>query len=272
MIRQTAAMACVWLAAAVGAARAAPPDAVAQLAPGGAMHVAINYGNPVLAQRNPPAGAPHGVSAELARELGRQLGAPVVFVPFDEAGQVSATATSKVWDVAFLAVDPVRATDIAFTAPYVLIEGTYVVPSASGLRSIQDVDHPGLRIAVAKGSAYDLFLTRSLTAAQLVREPDSAAAMAMLDQPDIAAVAGVKQPLVAFAAAHEGVRVIPGRFMVIAQAMAIPRGRPAALTFLDTFVEEMKASGFVARALAASGQADAEVAPAMAAGKSPPAR
>ena len=246
-------------------AEAAPADVVTSLAPSGRLRAAINFGNPVLAQKG-PGGEAQGVSVALARELGRQLDVPVDLVTFNEAGAVFAASQHAgqhgAWDVAFLAIDPVRAAGIDFTAPYVVIEGTYAVPVASKLQSIADVDQAGVQVAVAKGSAYDLFLTRAIKSATILRADDSAAALAMLEHDRVEALAGVKQPLVLYAQSHPAVRVIPGRFMDIEQAMALPKGRATGLAFLRRYVETMKASGFVARELAASGQADATVAPA----------
>ena len=232
------------------------------VAPSGHLRAAINFGNPVLAQKDPQTGAPRGVSADLARELGRRLGVPVDFVTFDAAGKVFDALKTDAWDVAFLAIDPVRSNEITFTAPYVLIEGTYVVPDASPLRAIGDVDRAGVRVAVGRGSAYDLYLSRALQHAQLVRVTTSGDAMEAFLHDGLEAAAGVKQPIVAFAGAHPGLRVLPGRFMVIEQAVGIPKAHDAGASYVRAFVEEMKASGFVAKALAASGQADASVAPA----------
>lgn len=243
-------------------AQTPPVDVAAVLAPGGALRVAINFGNPVLAQRDAATGVPRGVSAELAAELGRRLGLPIRFVTYDSAGRVTDAGREGAWDLCFLAVDPVRAQGILFTAPYVVIEGTYLVTQASPLRAIEDVDRPGLRVAVGRGSAYDLFLTRALRHAEVVRAPSSPEAIEAFRRDRLDAAAGVKQPLVGYARAHPDTRVLPGRFMVIEQAVGIPQGRDAALPWLRAFVEEMKATGFVARALAESGQADAEVAPA----------
>jgi polar amino acid transport system substrate-binding protein len=238
-----------------------PPEVAAALAPTGTLRAAINLGNPVLAQRDPATGAPRGVSVDLAQELGRRLGVPVVLVTYDAAGKVTDAVATQSWDVAFLAIDPGRATGIDFTAPYVVIEGTYMVPAGSPLRAIGDVDREGVRIAVGNKSAYDLYLTRTIKRAQLVRTPTSPAAIELFMQDRLEAVAGVKQPLVSFARGNPDVRVIDGRFMAIEQAVAIPRGRDAALPYVRTFVEEMKASGFVAASLARSGQGDASVAP-----------
>ncbi|HEY0381486.1 MAG TPA: ABC transporter substrate-binding protein [Candidatus Elarobacter sp.] len=232
------------------------------LAPSGRLRAAINFGNPVLAQKESETGAPRGVSADLARELGRRLGVPVEFVTFDGAGSVVAALQAGAWDVAFLAIDPVRANEITFSAPYVLIEGTYLVPDASPLRVNDDVDQTGVRVAVGGGSAYDLYLSRTLRHAEIVRAATSADAMDAFLRDRIDVAAGVKQPVLAFAAKHPGLRVLPGRFMVIEQAVGIPNARGGGAAYVRAFVEEMKASGFVANALAASGRADATVAPA----------
>jgi polar amino acid transport system substrate-binding protein len=160
-----------------------------------------------------------------------------------------------------MAIDPVRAAEIAFTGPYVVIEGVYVVPAASSLRSNEDIDRKGIRIAVARGSAYDLFLTRAIKRATLVREPSGPEALQLFLRDHLEAAAGVKQPIVAFAKEHSGLRVIPGRFMAIEQAMGTPKARATGARYLRQLVEEMKSSGFVANSLKASGQPDATVAP-----------
>jgi len=238
-----------------------PSDVVTELAPAGRLRAAINFGNIVLAQNDAATGEPRGVSVELARELARRLGVPLELVTFDAAGKVFDALAAGAWDIAFLAIDPVRAAGIDFTAPYVVIEGTYLVPPDSPLRTIADVDRRGVRVAVARGSAYDLYLSRALKNAELVREPNGPEALDMFVRDKLEAAAGVKQAIVAFAAAHPDLRVLDGRFMSIEQAMATPKGRPAGARYLRRFIEELKASGFVAKALAASGQADAAVAP-----------
>jgi polar amino acid transport system substrate-binding protein len=239
-------------------------EAAAELAPGGRLRAAINFGNTVLAQRDLGGGEPRGVSAELARSLARRLGVPIDYVPFDAAGKVFEALKTNAWDIAFLAIDPVRAAGIDFTPPYVVIEGAYVVPADSPLRAVEDVDREGVRVAVAMGSAYDLYLTRGLKRASLVREPSGPQALERFVRDRLEAAGGVRQPIVAFAQSRSDMRVIPGRFMAIEQAMGMPR-RPqtggVGLGYLSRFVEEMKASGFVAQALQASGQADAAVAP-----------
>jgi polar amino acid transport system substrate-binding protein len=250
----------VWLSS-CATVSVAPPGARSELAPTGKLRAAINFGNPVLAQKDPATGEPRGVSVDLARELGRRLGVPVVLVTFDAAGKVFDALKSGAWDVAFLAIDPARATEIAFTAPYVVIEGTYLVPADSPLRTIADVDRDGVRVAVGNKSAYDLYLTRTLKRAQLVRAPTSPEAIDVFLKDKLEAAAGVKQPLVQFAKTRPNVRVMDGRFMAIEQAMGTPKGREAGARYLRVFVEEMKASRFVARGLEKSGQGDAAVAP-----------
>jgi len=258
------------LAALSGAALSIPASAMAQpqtppptalMAPDGVLRVAINFGNSVLAQPDPATGAPRGVSAALAVEIARLLGVPHRFVTYDSAGKVTDAGKQGAWDLCFLAIDPVRAQGILFTAPYVIIEGTYLVRQDSPLTAIEAFDRPGTRIAVGRGSAYDLYLTRALTAAELVRAPSSPEAVELFRREGLSAAAGVKQPLVEYARAHPDTRVIPGRFMVIEQAVGIPAGRDAALPWLRAVVERAKAEGFVARELAASGQGDAAVAP-----------
>jgi polar amino acid transport system substrate-binding protein len=238
-----------------------PADALKDLAPSGKLRAAINFGNPVLAQKDPSNGEPRGISADLARELARRLGVAVEFSGFDTAGKAFEALKAAECDVGFLANEPARAAEIAFTAPYVVIEGTYMVRSDSPLRQVDQVDREGVRIAVGNKAAYDLYLSRTLKHAQLVRAPSSAAAMELFLLETLDAAAGVRQPLVKFAAAHPGLRVMDERFMAIEQAMCMPQGREAGARYLRNFVEEMKASGFVAAGLERSGQGDAMVAP-----------
>lgn len=238
-----------------------PYDVVRELAPAGKLRAAINFGNGVLAQKDPQTGEARGVSVDLAREVARRAGIPLEIVPYDAAGKVSADATSNRWDIAFVARDPDRAKDIDFTAPYVIIEGTYVVTQDSPLHTVQDVDRDGIRVAVGRGSAYDLFLSRSLKHAQLVRTPTSPEAPELFVREKLDAAAGVRQQLQSAARQHPGLRIMQDRFMAIEQAMALPRGRPQAARYLRDFIDEMKASGFVQQSLDKSGQKDATVAP-----------
>ena len=237
-------------------------DLVKDLAPTGKLRAAINLGNMVLAQKDPATGDMRGVTVDLARELARRVGLPLELVPFDAAGKVFEALKAGAWDVAFLAIEPVRAAEIAFTAPYVIIEGVYLVPKDSPLRAVADVDRDGVRIAVNKGSAYDLYLTRTIKHAQLVRGENG---IELFVRDRLEAAAGVKQPLVEYAKTDPSVRIMDGRFMEIRQAMGTPKlryqGREAAPRHLHAFVEEMKATGFIAEALRRSNQPDAAVAP-----------
>jgi len=235
-----------------------PSDVVKDLAPTGTLRAGINLGNMVLAQKDEKTGEPKGITVDLAHELGRRLGVPVELVRFDAAGKTFEGLKAGALDIVFLAIEPVRAAEVAFTAPYVIIEGVYLVPKDSALKTVGDVDRAGVRVGVNKGSAYDLFLTRTLKAAQLVRG-ESGIDLFVNDKLD--AAAGVKQPLVEYAKTNPAVRVMDGRFMEIQQAMGTPHGRDAGAKYLRRFVEEMKASGFVADALKRSNQPDAAVAP-----------
>lgn len=239
-------------------------DAVrADLAPTGTLRAGINYGNPILAQKDSATGNLRGITVDLSRELGRRLGVPVELVPYDAAGKMTDALETGAWDVAFLAVDPARAEQISFTAPYLEIEGTYLVPAESPIRTLADVDREGVRIAVGAKSAYDLFLSRSLTRAHIVRAPTAVEAIAMFRAEKLEAAAGVRQALVDAAAKIPGARVLDDRFMVIAQAAGVPKGRGEGARFLREFIEEAKASGQVARALKESGvESSATVAPA----------
>jgi polar amino acid transport system substrate-binding protein len=238
-----------------------PQETVRDLAPTGTLRAAINFGNPVLAQKS-ASGEASGVSVDLARELARRGGVPLELVPYDAAGKVTADAKSGRWDIAFVARDPERAKDLEFTEPYVIVEGGYLVPANSPLQTIEEVDREGGRISVARGSAYDLFLSRGvIKRATLVRAPSPQASLEQFLTERLDAVAGVKATLVEYARTHPGYRALPGRFMAIEQAMALPRGRPLAARYLREFVDEMKASGFVATSLQKSGQSEAAVAP-----------
>ncbi len=245
-----------------------PLAAVAQqLAPSGTLRAAINLGNPVLAQRDTGTGDLRGVSVDLARAIAGRLEIPIQFVPYDAAGKVFEALQTEAWDIAFLAIDPKRATEIAFTAPYVIIEGSYMVLKTSPLHAIADVDHAGVRIAVGNGSAYELYLSRTLQHAQLIRFATGSEAVAAFLHDGLDVVAGVKSPLQKFARDRADLRVMDGRFMAIEQAVGMPKGRgtpeAAALTlqFLREFVEHAKVSGIVAAGLARTGQHDAQVAP-----------
>ena len=237
------------------------PAVRSDLAPTGKLRAAINFGNPVLALKDPSTGEQRGVSVDLSRELARRLGVPAELVTFNAAGKVVEALKAKEVDVAYVAIDPARAVDISYTAPYVVIEGAYLVPQESPIRANAEVDREGVRVVVGAGSAYDLFLSRELKQAKIVRAPTSPAVTDMLVAQKLDVAAGVKQQLEADAKRIPGLRLLDGRFMVINQAMGTPRGRDAGVRYLREFIEEMKASGFVARALEKSGVDAALVAP-----------
>ncbi len=237
------------------------PDATL-FAPTGTLRVAINLGNPILAGRDPHTGAPVGVSVDLANAFADELRVPIELVVFDAAGKSVDAVTREEADIGFFAVDPVRGAGIGFTAPYLLIEGSYLVRDDSPLQDNDEVDRAGTRVVVGKGSAYDLHLTRELKHAEIVRAPTSPAVVDHFVEQRLDVAAGVRQQLEADLPRHPGHRLLPGHFMVIRQAMGLPKGRgEAARAWLAAFVESRKASGFVAQALARHRIEGASVAP-----------
>ncbi len=232
-----------------------------ELAPTGRLRVAINYGNAVLAQRDERTGEPRGITADLSFELARRLAVPVEFITYDGAGKIVGAAASNEWDVAFMAIDPLRAQQILFTPPYLIIEGAYLVRADAPFQRVDDLDREGVRIAVGKGAAYDLYLTRTLKHAALVRAPSTGEVLGLFVAEGLDAAAGIRQPLQAAARENPQWRVIPERFMAIEQAMCTPAGREEGGKYLAAFIAAMKTSGFVADALARHGQCDVTVAP-----------
>jgi len=231
------------------------PELLAELAPGGTLTAAINFGNPVLAQRGPD-GEPQGVSVALAKALAEELGVTLRMRTYDAAGKVFADLEQGAWNLAFLAIEPVREAQIAFSEPYVLIEGTYLVKRDAPYQHVDDLDQPGLRLAVGKGAAYDLFLSRTLQHAELVRADTSAAAVDQFFEENLDAAAGVRQPLHKAAEADPRYRVLDGAFTAIRQAMAVPRGCDNSAEFVRDFIERCLRQGFVRGALLATGQSD----------------
>lgn len=225
------------------------------LAPNGILHAAINFGNPVLAQPGAD-GEPHGVSVALAKSLAEELGVVLELRTYDAAGKVFAALEENAWTLAFLAIEPVRAAQISFSEPYVLIEGTYLVKAKSPYSKTEDLDQPGLRLAVGNGAAYDLYLSRTLQHAELHRADTSAGAVDLFIDQDLDAAAGVRQPLEQIAAKNPNYRVMQGAFTAIRQAVAVPRGRDAGAAYVRDFVERRLAEGFIRGALLASGQTD----------------
>jgi polar amino acid transport system substrate-binding protein len=236
-------------------------NVVSDLAPTGKLRAAINYGNPVLASRDAN-GQAKGVSVDLARELANRLGVPLEVVPFEAAGKVVEAGRSGRWDIGFVALDPKRAQEIEQSPPYVQIEGAYLVRENSPIRNNSEVDRPGNRVVVGPRSAYDLYLSRTLKQAKIVHAPGSPEVVSFFMKNNMEVAAGVKQQLEMDAKKNPGVRILPGRFMVINQAMASQKGKQAGAKYVRAFIEEMKASGFVAAALARHNIEGAGVAPA----------
>lgn len=232
----------------------------AELAPSGTLRAAINFGNPILATRDGTTGEARGVSVDLARELGKRLGIAVELVTYTAAGKVVEGIKSGAWDIGFFAIDPVRGADTDFTAAYVVIEGAYLVPQGSAFVRNEDVDRDGVRVVVGRGSVYDLYLTREMKKATLLRAPTSQDVTDMMVAEKVEVAAGVRQQLEADAKRVPGLRLIDGRFMVINQAMAVPKGRSAGVAYAAAFVEEMKSSGFVVASLKRHGIEGAVVA------------
>jgi polar amino acid transport system substrate-binding protein len=231
------------------------------LAPTGRLRVGINYGNFILARRDPATGESHGVAIDLAQELAGRLGVPVEIVAYDSVAVMVEAARAGAWDIAFLGSDPEREKLISFTGAYLEIEATYLVPSGSPLRAVADVDRAGVRVAAPLKANYELYLERNLKAARLVSTPGADAAFDLLASGKVDALAGLKQALIALADKLPGSRMLEGRFMAVQQSIGVPRGRDAGLAYLRGLVEDAKASGLVARAIDKTGARGVSVAP-----------
>jgi polar amino acid transport system substrate-binding protein len=231
-----------------------------ELAPTGKLRVGINFGNALLTSRDAN-GTPGGIAVDLAKELARRLGVPIELVSYEAAGQTADGAKAGAWDAAFLAAEPARAEEIVFTPAYLEIETSYLVPAGSPLRTLADVDREGVRVAVSERSAYDLFLTRTLKRAQLVRAPGIDASVDLFFADKLDALAGLKPLLVEVADNQPGVRVLDGRFTAVQQGVGTPKGRDAAAKYLREFVEDIKASGLVAKTIDKNGIRGVSVAP-----------
>jgi len=220
-----------------------------ELAPTGKLRVGINMSNFLLTAKDPASGEPRGIAVDLGRELGKRLGVPVEIVPYPNPGALADAVTTGVWDVGFLGAEPQRANQIAFTAAYVEIEATYLVPPGSPLKTIAEVDRDGIRIAVPEKSAYELYLSRNLKRAQLVRTQGADNAFKMFVSDKLDALAGLKPRLVKDTDNLPGSRILDGRFTAVQQAIGTPKGRNAGAKYLREFVEDIKASGLVARTI-----------------------
>lgn len=229
---------------------------VADVVPTGVLRASLNLGNPVLAQGTPE--APTGVTVDIAREVARRLGVGLELLTFDAARKSFEAMVSGEADLCFLAVDPARATDVAFTAPYVSIEGVFVVPEGSEIVDASEVDVAGRRIGVKEGSAYDLHLSRTIEHAEIVR---GAEGVDIYVASGLEVGAGIRQPVEAFVERTPGQRIVEPAFMQIRQAVGVPVSRSAeTVAWLTETVEELRTSGFVEASLVASGQPRALVA------------
>ncbi len=237
------------------------PAARSELAPTGKLRVGINYSNAVFASRDPATGEPRGVAVDLARDLGRRSGIPLELVGYDSGGQMAAAMKTGAWDVAFMAFDQSRVGEISFTAAFAEVESSYLVPAGSPLRIVADVDREGVRIAVSAKGGNDLFLSRTLKHATLVRIPGSTAAFKMFVAEKLEAYAGLKPQILADAEKLPGSRVLDGRYTVVGYSVGTPRGREAGASYLAEFVEDAKLSGLIARTIEKNGVRGVSVAP-----------
>jgi len=237
------------------------PAAKSELTPTGKLRVGINYGNFLLVTKDDAKGEYRGIAVDLGRELGRRLGVPVELVPFATAGKLADAVKAGAWDVAFLGNEPQRAGDIAFSPPYIEIEAGYLVPAGSPIKTMADVDKKGVRIAVAVNSAYDLYLARSLKHATRVPVQGIQASYDIFVKDKLEILAGLKPRLLDDAKTLPGSRILDGRFTVVQQSVGTPQGRPTAAKYLGEFAKDIKASGFVAQAIARHAVRGVTVAP-----------
>ena len=237
------------------------PTAKSELAPTGKLRVGINYGNFLLVNKDPASGEYRGIAVDLGRELGQRLGVPVDLVPFATAGKLADAVKAGAWDVAFLGNEPQCAGDIAFSPAYLEIEAGYLVPAGSPIKTMAEVDRKGIRIATAVNSAYDLYLSRSLKHATLVRAQGIQASYDIFVKDKLEVLSGLKPRLLTDAQTLPGSRVLEGRFTVVQQSVGTPHGRPAAASYLSEFAKDMKTSGFVAQAIARHAVRGVSVAP-----------
>jgi polar amino acid transport system substrate-binding protein len=229
------------------------PPARSELAPTGTLRVGINHGNFLLVTSYSPGTDPRGPAPDLGRELGRRLHVPVAFVAYDTAGTLADAVKTGAWDVAFLGAEPQRAGEIDFTPAYLEIPATYLVPAGSPIRSVADVDREGVRIAVTERAAYELYLSRTIRHATLVRVPGLDGAFNAFVVQKLDALAGLKPRLLMDVEKLPGARLLEGQFTAVQQAIGVPKGRAAAFPFIRDFVEDVKASGLVADAIARNG-------------------
>jgi polar amino acid transport system substrate-binding protein len=238
------------------------PEIKAQLAPHGVLRAGINMSNFLLVTGRSASGDPEGVSPSVAAAIAERLGVPVKYVPFAKPGELADAAGSDVWDIGLIGAEPARAEKIAFTAAYVEIEATYMVPPGSPITSIADVDKPGVRIAVTARSAYDLWLERNIKQATLVRSTSLDGAFEQFAADKFEALAGLRPRLLTDVKAMPGATILSGQFTAVQQAVGTAKGNTEAAAWLHTVVEELKSSGVVAGFIAKHKVVGLSVAPA----------
>jgi polar amino acid transport system substrate-binding protein len=224
-----------------------------ELTPGGKLRVGLNYGNFLLVLKDGPGGEPRGIAPDLGRELGRRLGVPVEFIKYEQAGKLADAVKDGKCDVGFLGAEPQRANEIAFTTAYLEIPVTFLVPAGSPLRALADVDRKGVRIAVADRSAYDLFLTRTIKNAELVRAQGIDGSYDLFVAKKLDALAGLMPRLVSDAEKLPGSRILEGQVTGVQQAIGTPKARAAAAGFLSEFAADLRKSGFVSKLVSEHG-------------------
>jgi polar amino acid transport system substrate-binding protein len=237
------------------------PTVRSELAPTGTLRVGLNHQNFLLVTKGSSATDPRGVAPDLARELGRRLGVPVEFSRFDTAGKLADGVRTGAWDVAFLGAEPQRASEIAFTAAYLEIPATYLVPAGSPIRSLAEVDRAGVRIAVSDKSAYELWLSRNITHAALMRTQGIDASYDLFVAEKLEVLSGLRPRLLMDVEKLPGARILEGQFTAVQQAIGTPKARETGAAFLRAFVESVKASGLVAEAIARNAVPGVSVAP-----------
>jgi len=223
-----------------------PAEVIAQLAPTGVLRAGINMSNFLLVVDKTESGDPIGPSPSIAKAIADALGVPLKLVPFENPSAVAAAAGTGVWDIGNIGAEPQRAAVMDFTAAYVEIEATYLVPEGSSFQTVEDVDSTGTRIAISGRSAYDLYLTRALKNAELVRSQGISGAVEIFTNDNLDALAGLRPALVKEAEKLPGTRILEGKFTAVQQAIGVQKGKAAAAQFVSDFVEEVKASGLVA--------------------------
>jgi polar amino acid transport system substrate-binding protein len=237
------------------------PAVRSELAPSGKLRVGINHSNFLLVSPGSPHGAPKGIAADLALELGRRVGLPVEFASFDAAGKTADAIRDALVDAGFIASEAERANVIEFSSAYLELPATYLVPAGSPIRSLSDIDRPGVRVAVSGRSAYDLYLSRTLKNAQLLRAEGIPGSFKLFIDQKLDALAGLKPGLMADAQKLPGSRMLEGQFTAVQQSIGVPKKRTAAAKFLREFVEDAKRSGLVGQLVEKHGVKGVNVAP-----------